>query len=176
MWRVIRRDRVSFATALRRDQVRIDPLGDEKIGNGLCPSQRELLVVIDPLCTQLRSDRNVVRIAGHDDRGLLERGQYRSHFGDELRRRRRHLPAARREQQIAVHGDFDRPLQPRDVHLLLRYFPRLPDIAGKVLWGTDWPSPGVTSLTKNLSDFRALGLGEAAEKKILWENASRLFA
>src|SRR5437588_3572040 len=59
---------------------------------------------------------------------------------------------------------------------LLRYFPRLPDIAGKVLWGTDWPSPGVTSLTKNLSDFRALGLGEAAEKKILWENASRLFA
>ena len=62
------------------------------------------------------------------------------------------------------------------MHLLLRYFPRLPDIAGKVLWGTDWPSPGVTSLTKNLSDFRALGLGEAAEKKILWENASRLFA
>jgi uncharacterized protein len=72
----------------------------------------------------------------------------------------------------------------RNVHLeisgippksLLRYFPRVADVAGKVLWGTDWPSPGVTSPKKNVEEFRALGLGEAIERKILWENAVAMF-
>lgn len=58
---------------------------------------------------------------------------------------------------------------------LLRYFPRVVSVADKVLWGTDWPSPGVASMKKNVEEFRALGLGEEVEKKILWENASRLF-
>lgn len=59
---------------------------------------------------------------------------------------------------------------------LLRYVPRLADVADKALWGTDWPSPGVTSPKKNVAEFRALGLGEEAEEKILWGNAERLFA
>ncbi|MEO8383441.1 MAG: amidohydrolase family protein [Acidobacteriota bacterium] len=59
---------------------------------------------------------------------------------------------------------------------LLRFVPRLADIAGKVLWGTDWPSPGVVSMKKNVADFRGLGLGEEVERKVLWENAMRLFA
>jgi len=58
---------------------------------------------------------------------------------------------------------------------LPRYFPRLKDVAPKVLWGTDWPSPGVVSMKKNVDDFRALGLGEDAERAILWDNATRLF-
>lgn len=58
---------------------------------------------------------------------------------------------------------------------LLRYFPRLEELAGKVLWGTDWPSPGVTSPKKNVDDFRALGLPEDVQRKILYENAARLF-
>jgi uncharacterized protein len=58
---------------------------------------------------------------------------------------------------------------------LLRYVPRVADLADKVLWGTDWPSPGVVSMKKNVDDFLALGLGEAVERKILWENASALF-
>jgi len=58
---------------------------------------------------------------------------------------------------------------------LPRYVPRLADISDKVLWGTDWPAPGVTSLRKNIDEFRALGYGEEVEKKVLWENASRLF-
>ncbi len=58
---------------------------------------------------------------------------------------------------------------------LSRYVPRLADISDKVLWGTDWPAPGVTSLRKNIDEFRALGYGDAVEKKVLWENASRLF-
>jgi predicted TIM-barrel fold metal-dependent hydrolase len=59
---------------------------------------------------------------------------------------------------------------------LSRYFPRVPDVADKVLWGTDWPSPGVTSPKKNVAEFRALGFGEEVERKVLWENAARLFA
>ncbi|HEX6086466.1 MAG TPA: amidohydrolase family protein [Thermoanaerobaculia bacterium] len=58
---------------------------------------------------------------------------------------------------------------------LLRFLPRVTDIADKVLWGTDWPSPGVVSMRNNVEDFLALGLGATVERKILWENASRLF-
>jgi predicted TIM-barrel fold metal-dependent hydrolase len=58
---------------------------------------------------------------------------------------------------------------------LLRYFPRLKDVAHKVLWGTDWPSPGVVSMKRNIEDFRALGLGQDLEQKILWDNANALF-
>lgn len=58
---------------------------------------------------------------------------------------------------------------------LLQYVPRLTDIADRVLWGTDWPSPGVVSMRKNIEAFRALGLGEEVERKVLWDNAVRLF-
>lgn len=58
---------------------------------------------------------------------------------------------------------------------LLRFLPRVADIADKVLWGTDWPSPGVVSMRKNVDDFRSLGLGPAIEQKILWDNAMRVF-
>ena len=58
---------------------------------------------------------------------------------------------------------------------LLRYVPRLADLADKALWGTDWPSPGVTSPKRNVAEFRALGLGDVVERRILWENAARLF-
>jgi uncharacterized protein len=58
---------------------------------------------------------------------------------------------------------------------LLKYVPRLADLESKALWGTDWPSPGVVSIAKNIADFRALGLGAAVEERILWGNASSLF-
>jgi uncharacterized protein len=59
---------------------------------------------------------------------------------------------------------------------LLRYVPRVADLADKVLWGTDWPSPGVVSVKKNIAEFRSLGLPVHVEEKILWNNALRLFA
>ena len=59
---------------------------------------------------------------------------------------------------------------------LLNYFPRLAEIADKVIYCSDWPSPGVASMAKNLEDFRALGLPEGAVAKILDQNARRLFA
>ena len=58
---------------------------------------------------------------------------------------------------------------------LLKYFPRVAAVADKVLWGTDWPSPGVVSMRKNVEEFRSLGLGEEVEGKVLWGNATRLF-
>jgi uncharacterized protein len=58
---------------------------------------------------------------------------------------------------------------------LPRYLPRIAAMADKVLWGTDWPSPGVVSIQKNIAEFRALGLGDEVERKVLWENAARIW-
>ncbi len=59
---------------------------------------------------------------------------------------------------------------------LLEYFPRLEEIAGKCVWGTDWPSPGVSSMRRNVEQFLALPLSEASQRRILYENAARLFS
>jgi len=58
---------------------------------------------------------------------------------------------------------------------LLEYFPRIEDIADKVLWGTDWPGPGVPDVRGNIEKFMALPIAEPARRKILYENAARLF-
>lgn len=58
---------------------------------------------------------------------------------------------------------------------LLEYLPRLEELSDKCLWGTDYPSPGVASMRRNVSDFLALPLSEAARRRILWDNAAALF-
>jgi uncharacterized protein len=58
---------------------------------------------------------------------------------------------------------------------LMEYFPRLEEIAHKVLFGTDWPGPGVPAIQGNIEKFRALPIAEAAKQKILYDNAARLF-
>jgi predicted TIM-barrel fold metal-dependent hydrolase len=58
---------------------------------------------------------------------------------------------------------------------LLRYFPRLAEVADKVLYGSDWPAPGVRSMGENLRAFRELALPEPAQRKMLEENAARVF-
>ena len=58
---------------------------------------------------------------------------------------------------------------------LLEYFPRLEEIADKTLWGTDWPSPGVRSMAGNVADFLALDLTDATKRKILYDNAAKIF-
>ena len=50
---------------------------------------------------------------------------------------------------------------------LLKYFPRLEEIAPKTLFGTDWPGPGVPEIKKNLEDFRALPISEPSREQIL---------
>jgi predicted TIM-barrel fold metal-dependent hydrolase len=59
---------------------------------------------------------------------------------------------------------------------LLDWFPRLEDIAHKVVWGSDWPSPGVASMRGNVEQFLALPLANDVKQKILYDTAARLFA
>ena len=58
---------------------------------------------------------------------------------------------------------------------ILKYFPRLAEVADKVLYGSDWPAPGVRSMADNLRVFRELGLPAEAEAKILDGNARKLW-
>jgi predicted TIM-barrel fold metal-dependent hydrolase len=58
---------------------------------------------------------------------------------------------------------------------LLQYFPRLAELADRVLWGTDWPSPGVTDLGRNIAQFLSLPLSDSHKKAILETNALALF-
>ena len=71
-----------------------------------------------------------------------------------------------------VHMDIS-GIPPRH---LLRYFPRLAEIAHKTLFGTDWPSPGVESPRRNLEEFRALSLAQETRQAILEGTAESLFA
>jgi predicted TIM-barrel fold metal-dependent hydrolase len=57
---------------------------------------------------------------------------------------------------------------------LLEWFPRLEEIADRVLFGTDWPSPGVPSVAQNLAGLRALPLPGDVVERITSENARRL--
>jgi len=58
---------------------------------------------------------------------------------------------------------------------LLEYFPQLPRFAEKVLFGTDWPGPGVRDIGANLEAFRALPIAADDLRRILEENPLRVF-
>jgi predicted TIM-barrel fold metal-dependent hydrolase len=72
----------------------------------------------------------------------------------------------------------------RNVHLdisgippkiLLKYFPRLEEIAHKTLFGTDWPSPGIPDIKQNLDQFQALPLPPALKEQILSKTALQMW-
>lgn len=53
---------------------------------------------------------------------------------------------------------------------LRQVLPRLPELQGKVLWGTDWPSPGVRDLRGNVEAFWSIeGWDEAFKRSVLVE-------
>lgn len=58
---------------------------------------------------------------------------------------------------------------------LLEYFPRLNEIGDRVVWGTDWPSPGVKNLRGNLDDFLALPFSDELKQSITVTNPLSLF-
>jgi uncharacterized protein len=58
---------------------------------------------------------------------------------------------------------------------LLKYFPRLEEIASKTLFGTDWPGPGVPDVKKNLQEFRALGLPNNIQDQVLSKTALEIW-
>ena len=73
------------------------------------------------------------------------------------------------------HGNVLLDLSGIPPKTLLRDLPRLPEIADRCLWGTDWPGPGVPDLRRNVEDFLALGLPEPVTRAILHGNAEKLF-
>ncbi len=58
---------------------------------------------------------------------------------------------------------------------LLEYFPRLEEVSQKTIWGSDWPSPGVKSMRRNVEQFLELPLSEGSRRAILYDNARRIF-
>lgn len=58
---------------------------------------------------------------------------------------------------------------------LLDYFPWLERVADRALFGSDWPGPMVPDVAKNIQDFYALPLPELVKRKVLRDNAQRLF-
>jgi predicted TIM-barrel fold metal-dependent hydrolase len=58
---------------------------------------------------------------------------------------------------------------------LLRYFPRLVEIADRVIYGSDWPAPGVRSMADNLRALRQLDIPEPAQRKMIEDNAAQVF-
>ena len=57
---------------------------------------------------------------------------------------------------------------------LLEYFPRLAEIGDRVVWGTDWPSPGVRDLRENLEQFLSLPLPDELKDRITRHTPLRL--
>ena len=58
---------------------------------------------------------------------------------------------------------------------LLEWFPRIEQIEDKVLFGSDWPGPGVPGIREELDGVRALPLRDATKEKVLSRNAARIF-
>jgi uncharacterized protein len=57
---------------------------------------------------------------------------------------------------------------------LLDYFPRLAELEAKLLWGSDWPSPGVRGMRRNVDQFLALPLDARVQRAALETNPERL--
>src|SRR5579885_622854 len=58
--------------------------------------------------------------------------------------------------------------------LLLQYFPRIEEIADKVMFGSDWPSPGIPGMGINAKQTMQLPISDENKRKILFDNANRL--
>lgn len=57
----------------------------------------------------------------------------------------------------------------------LKQYPQIEDIADRVIFGTDWPGPGVPDLHENVDAFRESGLSDDALADVLGGTAARLF-
>jgi predicted TIM-barrel fold metal-dependent hydrolase len=75
---------------------------------------------------------------------------------------------------VRRHPRFSLDLSGIPPKRLLHFVPRLAEIADRCLWGSDWPSPGVDDMRKNVEAFLTLDLPDDARRKILSENAARL--
>ncbi|HUK53721.1 MAG TPA: amidohydrolase family protein [Candidatus Binatia bacterium] len=76
---------------------------------------------------------------------------------------------------VRRHPNFHMDISSIPPRRLLEYFPRLEEIAEKVLYGSDWPGFGVNDLRAAVDSFAALPISPEARRKILYDNAARLF-
>ncbi|TLZ64499.1 MAG: amidohydrolase [Methanobacteriota archaeon] len=58
---------------------------------------------------------------------------------------------------------------------LLEYFPRLGEIPDKVLFGSDWPGPGVPGIQEELDGIREILPTKELREKVLVANARKVF-
>jgi hypothetical protein len=58
---------------------------------------------------------------------------------------------------------------------LLNYFPWIERVADQAIFGSDWPGPMIMDIGQNVEDFCALPLAEETKRKILRDNALKLF-
>jgi predicted TIM-barrel fold metal-dependent hydrolase len=77
---------------------------------------------------------------------------------------------------VRRHANFYMDISSIPMRRLLEYFPRLEEIADKVLFGTDFPGFGMNDPRAAIDNFLALPLSPAAQRKILYDNAARLFS
>lgn len=57
---------------------------------------------------------------------------------------------------------------------LLEWFPRLEEIAGKVLFGSDWPGPGVPGIREELEALQGLPLSGPLKENLFAANARKV--
>jgi predicted TIM-barrel fold metal-dependent hydrolase len=57
---------------------------------------------------------------------------------------------------------------------LLPYYPWLERVADKVMFGSDWPGPGVRDIAENIQQFLSLDLSDEVKRMILRDNAIRI--
>ncbi|MHB8604135.1 MAG: amidohydrolase family protein [Thermoplasmatota archaeon] len=58
---------------------------------------------------------------------------------------------------------------------LLDVLPRLAEMPDKLVWGSDWPGPGVKSMRANVEAFLDLPLPDDVKRKTLWTNGAKVF-
>ena len=58
---------------------------------------------------------------------------------------------------------------------LLEWFPQIEKIADRVLFGSDWPGPGIPGVKEELEAVRALPLSDALKERLFVTNARRVF-
>lgn len=55
---------------------------------------------------------------------------------------------------------------------LLKYMPRIESIAHKTMFGTDWPGPGVRSISNNIDAVKGLDMSDESKSAILYDTAN----
>jgi predicted TIM-barrel fold metal-dependent hydrolase len=58
---------------------------------------------------------------------------------------------------------------------LLSHYPWLERVVDKTMFGSDWPGPGVKDIDDNIQQFLSLDLSDEVKRKILRDNAIRVF-